>query len=121
MQEINNVVADLFYISFIMVFIIDVSGFVQEVKRFLASKRIIQNAYVSLKPFDCSLCATWWCGILYLLFSFNFSLFGLFILSVMAAYTSAMAAIMLFAVDLAKICIDKFYDRIRTLNKDCND
>ena len=111
----DSLTANLFYISIIAIFIIDVSGFVQEAKRFLVSKKIIQNIHTSLKPFDCSLCMTWWSGILYLIVSCNFSLFGFFVLSVLAAMTSAVAAIMLFAVDAVKMLIDMFYNYIKSL------
>lgn len=53
-----------------MVFIIDISGIVDYIKRFV-SKRItngnISTSDFQMKPFDCSLCMTFWTGLIYLI------------------------------------------------------
>lgn len=60
---------NLFLISVIWVLVIDLSGFMQAFKRFIGkmlhiSPELSQN--LSLKPFDCSFCMTWWSGLIYL-------------------------------------------------------
>lgn len=61
---------DLLYITLILVFIIDISGFVDTVKRWVwkwVFKDRREYRDYDLKPFDCSLCASWWAGLLYII------------------------------------------------------
>ena len=59
-------------ICLVLVFIIDISGVVDHIKR-LAWKWIYQGKReyrdFEAKPFDCSLCSTWWVGLIYLCFT----------------------------------------------------
>lgn len=71
---------NILLLSFIVVMIIDVSGFVDELKSVI--KSILTNGKMSdpnysLKPFDCSLCMTFWTGIVYLLIINNLTLFNI--------------------------------------------
>lgn len=61
---------NLILINIIVVFLIDQSGFINEFKSWL--KKLLTNGKMkdsnySLKPFDCSLCLTFWVSLLYLL------------------------------------------------------
>lgn len=61
---------NLLFIALIWVFIIDISGFVDECKRFISKKLTngtIETKDWSLKPFTCSLCMTFWTGLIYLI------------------------------------------------------
>lgn len=62
---------NLLLIAIVVCFIVDLSGFVNELKRIILKKVLkIKNAdpsSLSLKPFDCSLCAVWWSCLIYLL------------------------------------------------------
>lgn len=60
----------LILINLSIVFLIDQSGFIQEFKSWL--KKLLTNGKMkdsnySIKPFDCSLCMTFWVSIIYLL------------------------------------------------------
>lgn len=56
---------------FIVVFVIDISGIIESIKRLLwriiAGKREYQN--YRIKPFDCSLCMTFWTISLYSIYN----------------------------------------------------
>ena len=68
---------NLLFIQFIVVFIIDLSGFVDTMKAKLSSiltKGKIKSAGFRLRPFDCSLCAMFWAGLIYLLFTHQFTI-----------------------------------------------
>lgn len=61
---------NLYLISVIWVLILDLSGFMSVFKRSLArflhlGPNFSEN--ISLKPFDCSFCMTWWSGLIYLI------------------------------------------------------
>lgn len=68
---------DLLIITAIIVFIIDLSGIVLILKKKLWKKLygiIPFKEDWSLKPFDCSLCMTFWIGLLYLIIIGSFTI-----------------------------------------------
>lgn len=74
-----NVIFDLILISVIICFIVDVSGFFNFVKKFVASR--LEGKYKNIKADDikipfvtCSLCSIWWCGLIYLLLVGKFTI-----------------------------------------------
>jgi hypothetical protein len=63
---------NLIFITIAVVFIIDQSGFIDTLKSWLKSiltKGKFTDPNYSLKPIDCSLCMTFWTGLVYLLWS----------------------------------------------------
>ena len=61
---------NLILINIIVVFLIDQSGFINEFKSWLKkllTKGKMKNSNYSLKPFDCSLCMTFWVSLIYIL------------------------------------------------------
>ena len=60
------ILINLLLISAILVFIIDLSGFTQSVQTFL-KKWLKTSKDIVIKPFMCSLCMTFWTGIIYAL------------------------------------------------------
>ena len=67
----------LILINFSIVFLIDQSGFINEFKSWL--KKLLTNGKMkdsnySIKPFDCSLCMTFWVSIIYLLIINNLTI-----------------------------------------------
>lgn len=102
---------NLLLISLILVFIIDISGFVDTVKRLVwkwvfNGKREYQD--FDLKPFTCSLCSTWWAGILYLCFT-GFSWAMVAYVALLAFLTPIFKDIMIFIKDLMIKIIDELY------------
>lgn len=58
---------NLFIINLILVFIIDLSGFIPSLESGLA--RLLKFKVRIPRPFSCSLCMTFWLGIIYILFT----------------------------------------------------
>ena len=61
---------NLIFINIAIVFLIDQSGFINEFKSWLKkvlTKGKMSDPGYSLKPFDCSLCMTFWVSLIYLL------------------------------------------------------
>ena len=54
---------DLLLIAAVVVFVVDLSGFTPNWKDALG--RILHRDVDRVKPFDCSLCMTWWCCLIY--------------------------------------------------------
>lgn len=68
-----NVFLDVVLIQILMCFIIDLSGFIQEMESLLSKK--LHFKCVIPKPFSCSLCMGWWTNIIFLICTGQFSLF----------------------------------------------
>ena len=75
-----NTLIDLFLLTIIICFIIDVSGISNDIRK-LVSRLILKYTKIKIswedlkiKPFLCSLCMTFWSGLGYLLFTSNFTI-----------------------------------------------
>lgn len=68
---------NLFLLTCIIVFVVDLSGFVDEMVKRLYYKYIKVGDYHTLipklKPLTCSLCLSFWAGIIYLLITSQFT------------------------------------------------
>lgn len=90
----------LLFIAFICVFIIDYSGLIDELDKILTK---VFKSRVPLhvpKPFSCSLCSTWWTGLIYLLIAGQFNLLNIFILGLICCLTPEILSIIYFIKDL---------------------
>jgi hypothetical protein len=73
-------ILDLIFLSIIICFIVDVSGVMSEIRKLVSSiifkKTKIKVDYreLKLRPIGCSLCSIWWCGLIYLLITNNFTI-----------------------------------------------
>ena len=103
-------IIDLILIQLIIVFIIDLSGAVDSIKLFI-SKHLTKNKIVttnfSLKPFDCSLCSTWWIGLIYLLICHSFTIPYIALVALLSYLTPLSSSILLLMKDLAIFLINK--------------
>lgn len=64
---------DLLLIAAITIYIVDLSGFTESWRSAL-TRLLKARELKPIKPFDCSLCMTWWVCIIYSLCSGSFSL-----------------------------------------------
>lgn len=66
---------DLLLVASITIYIVDLSGFTQSWRSALARRMHINETNLRpLKPFDCSLCMTWWVCLIYALIEGQLSL-----------------------------------------------
>lgn len=80
-------ILDLFLITIIICFIIDISGIIDTIKNIIWKWVFNGNREYRefrLKPLDCSLCMTFWIGLIYISI-LDFSLINLLFVSVFAA------------------------------------
>lgn len=59
---------NLFILTVIICFIVDISGIIKQLKHLLFKIAYPDKPFkdYNLKPFDCSLCMTWWAGLVYI-------------------------------------------------------
>lgn len=94
------VAVNLFIIAFIAVFIIDYSGIIDEADRIITKLLKSRVPLHIPKPFSCSLCTTWWTGLIYLLIIGQFNFITLLILGLACALTPEILSIIYFLKDL---------------------
>lgn len=103
-------IIELILIQLIIVYIIDLSGVVDSIKLFI-SKHLTKNKIVttnfSIKPFDCSLCSTWWIGLIYLLICHSFTIPYIALVALLSYLTPLSSSILLLIKDLAIFLVNK--------------
>lgn len=103
---------NLTLICLVCVVIIDLSGFMQSLKRFISNvltKRKVTTTDFSLKPFDCSFCMTFWCCILYTIVNGEFTLIHLGYICLLAFMTDTIRQFLLLIKDMFNKLIDTIY------------
>ena len=94
---------NLFLISVIWVLILDIAGFSEEIRKIAGkilgiSPSLAQN--LSLKPLTCSLCMTWWTGLIYLIITRNFTFIYLTLTLLFACFTTITKDLIFLVQDL---------------------
>lgn len=73
-------IIEMLFITIIVCFIVDCSGVMTDIRRMVANvikKHTglpIDYKALKLKPIGCSLCMTWWCCLIYIIVTHNFTL-----------------------------------------------
>lgn len=98
-------ILDLFLITIIICFIIDISGIIESIEWWL-SKWLKVPCKIP-KPFSCSLCMTFWIGLIYISI-LDFSLINLLFVSVFAALAEEITGF----IKIIKYLLNKVRDEI---------
>lgn len=77
----------LLLITLICTLVVDISGFINSVKTLIAKVLGCQWYQITIKPFDCSLCSSFWSCLIYLLYNNSLTLEYLFVTLLFAALT----------------------------------
>ena len=99
----------LLTINLVLILVIDLSGFVPEFKRLISkwlTKDNISTDSYRLKPFDCSYCMTFWCTMLYLLVTQQFTCFTVLLALGLTHFTDVTRQMMLLIKDILIKLID---------------
>ena len=105
-------ILNLFIISIIWVLILDLSGFARTIdktlyKIFYPGKPFREDAH--FKPFDCSLCMTWWSCLIYLIIANALTLPYIALSLLFAWLTTIEKDVFIFIKDLITKLIDCLY------------
>ena len=88
-------IQDLALITLIVVYLVDLSGGINSLKQFiwkycLDGKGRYPYSF-RLRPLDCSLCLTWWTGLVYLCVTQEFSLESVALVAMFSYFSSQLA------------------------------
>ena len=109
------VLINLILIAAIVVFIVDISGAVDSLKsglKWILTKGKMKDSDYRLKPFDCSLCQIFWCGIIYLLVIGEFTLPYFAFVCLLACFSGIIKNSILLVEDIITTIIQLIYKLI---------
>ena len=101
---------NLILIQFICVMLVDVTGVIEDmltpIVRWLTGSKIGTVG----KPFSCSLCMTFWTGLIYLLCTGNFTIVNFTVLLLLACLTPVTLMVYHLVVDLFTRMVESIYN-----------
>lgn len=90
---------ELLITACLICFIIDISGFIDELEHML--QRITGVPLLRIpKPFSCSLCSTWWAGLIYLLVVGAFTIINIGFVALLAMLTPVITDLLTYIRDV---------------------
>lgn len=105
---------DILAIAFIYVFLLDISDGVDALKRFLWNRLFKNVPYpdtgISIKPFDCSLCLTWWTSLLYIVVTNNISFTIVCYVAIISSMTTTIRDIYCILQNILQKILKKIYE-----------
>lgn len=101
---------DLILLTIIIVYIVDLSGFMDSVKHALG--KWLNLSVRHLPPFDCSLCMTWWIGLIYLIITSQFTLLNIAIVALLSLLALPIGGAISFLIDLFSFIITQISNLI---------
>lgn len=106
---------DLLCIAIIIVIITDISDWVETVKKtisYILTKGKIVKTQFRLHLVDCSFCQIFWCGLIYLLVTSNFTLMYVAIVCLLSAFAGLIKNGILLVEDIVTKIIQLIYKHI---------
>lgn len=102
---------DLLLMTLIIVFIIDLSGVIDSMESVLS--RWLKGPARIPKPFSCSLCMSWWCGLAYLLCVGHFTLAYVAYMALLAFLTPVFSTFMVWIRETLTWVVDKGFECLK--------
>lgn len=112
---------NLLIISLVVILIVDISGFIPNLKRFISrrlTKNHIETTDFSIKPFDCSFCMTFWSLLMYLIIVNEFTFINILGVVMITLFTDVTKQLLLLIKDLLIKMIDVIYERVIDKRRD---
>lgn len=104
------VYVNLIALSAVIAYITEVSGIIDNLKYALG--RWLGVTVSRLKPLDCSLCMTWWCGLIYIICVGECSVINIAFVALLSALAHNIAEGIMLISDSISLGIDKIRDRL---------
>lgn len=104
-------ITELLIITLLMVFIIDLSGFIDEIETALT--KWLKGKVRIPKPFSCSLCMSWWTNLIYLLCVGHFTLPYIALVALFAFLTPVFALLFIWIRETLNSILNKALEGIK--------
>ena len=115
-----TIIVNIILLAIIIVFIVDLSGSIEHLVKPIVKYllQIPSHKDIALPLIECSLCCTWWLGLIYICyvaiantFTFNQFLILVSVLALVSFLTSVIKDILVLIKDLIIRLIEVFYNR----------
>lgn len=109
------ILLNILVINLALILAIDLSGFIPSVKRLISkwlTKNQIETDSFRIRPFDCSYCMTFWCTLLFIIVTGQFTFLNLLLVIVVTHLTDVTRQTMLLLKDLLLKIINTAYDKL---------
>lgn len=105
---------DILFISIVIVFCIDLSGAMDKLNMLVWNRMFTGIKYNgwTIPLLGCSLCCTWWAGIIYMIFTGTFSWWMLAYIAIIAFLTPITKDILILIKDLLNKITEIIYNNI---------
>lgn len=97
-------------LALVVIYIVDISGIVDSIKWALG--RWLNIKVGRLKPIDCSLCMTWWVGLIYIIAAGEFSIYTLLCVAIVSALSTPIGNIITLMRELLTAGINAIENRL---------
>lgn len=104
----ENLIFNLIAISFIMGFITDIARAPESLEEFIGKWLELKNVHI--KILECSLCQTWWAGLLFLIVSNQFNIINIALVAIVSGFTFVWNEMYNVAFTVISSLINKIYD-----------
>lgn len=104
------VYVNLLALAMVVAYITELSGIIDSLKWSLS--KWLGVTVSRLKPFDCSLCMTWWCGLIYIICVGECSVINIAVVALLSALAHNIAEAIMLISDSISLGIDKIRDRL---------
>lgn len=109
------ILLNILVINLALILVIDLSGFIPSVKRLISkwlTKNQIETDSFRIRPFDCSYCMTFWCTLLFIIVTGQFTFLNLLLVIIITHLTDVTRQTMLLIKDLLLKIINTAYDKL---------
>ena len=103
-----NLIFNLLAIAFIIAFITDISKATISIEDMIGKYLNLKNVHI--KILECSLCQTWWAGLLFLIGSNQFNIINIALVAIVSGFTFVWNEIYNVAFTVISSVINKIYD-----------
>lgn len=97
-------------LAVVVIYIVDISGITDSIKWALG--RWLNIKVGRIKPFDCSLCMTWWVGLIYIIAAGEFSIYTLLCVAMVSALSTPIGNIITLMRELLSAGINAIENRL---------
>lgn len=108
-----NIYVKILLTAWLVVFVVDLSGFTQTWKAALGRWLHVESSKLRCKPFDCSLCMTWWVTLMVVLLDGQLSFITTAFCALCALFSDVLATTTTFVKDAILGALDAFYKLLR--------
>lgn len=104
-------ILDLFVMAVTIVFIIDISGVIENLEEGLS--KWLKGKVRIPKPFSCSLCSMWWLGLIYLWLYSQLTLVNISIVALFAILTPVISSLLVLVRETLLWVVGKAYNALK--------